>query len=116
MPFGLCLSKAASGGIIWHFNIHWPWCHGVLRKWQGFSNRDRSLNGNLAEDSFLYLLVAVSIGALKTTFCNTSLEISNDQVGLARSAILLIPLMSFTDEINDAMTQMYSGSFWGRLS
>jgi len=40
--------------------------------------------------AFLYLWMAIIIEVLKTIFCNKNFKISNDRVGLTRSAILLI--------------------------
>lgn len=40
--------------------------------------------------AFLYLWVAIIMEVLKTIFCNKNLKISNERVGLTRSAILLI--------------------------
>merc|ERR1712048_1160441 len=40
--------------------------------------------------AFLYLWMAILMEVCKTIFCNKNLKISNDRVGLTRSAILLI--------------------------
>jgi hypothetical protein len=40
--------------------------------------------------AFLYLWMAILMEVLKTIFCNKNLKISNERVGLTRSAILLI--------------------------
>merc|ERR1712000_456916 len=40
--------------------------------------------------AFLYLWVAIIIEVLKTIFCNKNFKITNDRVGLTRSALLLI--------------------------
>merc|ERR1712130_967633 len=41
----------------------------------------------------LYLWMAIIIEVLKTIFCNKNFKITNDRVGLTRSAILLILFM-----------------------